>query len=553
MNGGDALVETLVAHGVDQAFTVPGESFLAVLEALRRNRNQIRLVNTRHEAGATFAAEAYGKLALRPAAVFVSRGPGAANAAIGIHTAMQDSTALLLFVGHVPRRAKGREAFQEIDYHRFFGATAKAVMEPMGPEDVADVTARAWRTAMAGRPGPVVVVLPEDVTEGEIAPGSDGIHIPRPAVQRATRPHPDDARAAAEAIAAARRPIVVFGEAVAQHLAHDALVRFLDRSGAGAVAAFRRQDCLANDHPAYLGHLDLTRTDFQRAYWAECDLVVAAGTRLDDITTEEYTLIRPDQTVVHLYPDADAIAATGAAFGIVGDVGAALDAIAAHLPAAPPADRLAWRDRYHGEQACHGAFARPPAMGAVDMVKVVEATARAVAPGTVIATDAGTFGSWIYRHYPWRRPFTQLAPEVGAMGAGVPGGIGAALALPGTPVVVFVGDGGFLMTGQEMVTAVEERLPLKVVVCDNAAYASILIHQHRRYGADAHYGVRIQSPDFAQIARGYGAAAWTVRATAEYPGALAQALAHDGPALIHVLTDLRDGSANAPLVKDAAA
>ncbi|MGE0725282.1 MAG: thiamine pyrophosphate-dependent enzyme [Alphaproteobacteria bacterium] len=540
--GGDALVATLIDHGVTQGFTVPGESFLAVLEGLRRGRNRVRLVNARHEAAAAFAAEAYGKVAGRPAAVFVSRGPGASNAAIGVHTAMANSTPLLLFVGDVPRRVQDREAFQGIDYRRFFGAVAKAVIQPFSPEDVAEATARAWRTATSGRPGPVVVVLPEDVTEGD-CPVVPAI---RPPIAVAAAPDPRAVAEAAAAIAAARRPVIVCGEMIAVHRAHDALIRFAERAGAAVLAAFRRQDCFPNDHWCYGGHLGLTRETHIREHWTGADVVVAAGSRMDDMTTEEFTFLRSDQRLVMLHPDPAELATAGATIGLAGDVGAALDSLSRALPE-PSAARLAETRAVHAREVRHASFDRPPAIGAVDMVQVVRAVAEAMPPETMVAIDAGTFASWVYRHFPWRRPFTQVAAEVGAMGVGVPGAIGAALANPGAPIVCFVGDGCFMMTGQELATAVEHRIPVKVVLCDNAAYASILIHQHRRYGADAHYGVTIQSPDFAAVARGYGLPAWTVRATAEFAPAFRAALAHDGPALVHVVTDIRDGSASGPL------
>ncbi len=542
MSGGDALVATLIEHGVRVGFTVPGESFLAVLEGLRRARNRIRLVNARHEGAAAFAAEAYGKIALKPAAVFVSRGPGATNAAIGIHAAMQDSTPLLLFVGDVPRRVQDREAFQGVDYRRFFGAIAKAVIQPFGPEDVAEATARAWRTATSGRPGPVVVVLPEDVTEAEIEVAA----IPRPPRTIPAAPASETAAQAVAAIAAARMPVIVCGEMVALHQAHEALVRFAEQAGAPVLAAFRRQDCFPNAHWAYAGHLGLTREPYIRDLWAKADLVIAVGTRLDDMTTEEFTFVRPDQTVIQLHPDPAVTAAAAADMVLAGDVGRSLDALTSALPPPPP-ERITEARRVHALEAAHAGFAQRPSIGAVDMVKLVEAVAAAVPADAMIAIDAGTFGSWVYRHYPWRRPFTQVAPEVGAMGAGVPGAIGAALARPDATIVAFVGDGGFLMTGSELATAVEEGIPVKVVLCDNAAYASILIHQHRRYGAEAYHGVTVRSPDFAMLAKGYGAASWTVRETAEFAPAFRAALAHDGPALVHVLTDVRDGSANGPL------
>ena len=291
MTGGEALVQTLLAHGVDHAFCVPGESYLAVLEGLRRERARIRLVVTRHESGTTFAAEAYGKLAHRPAAAFVTRGPGATNAGIGIHTAAQDSTPVVLFIGHVPTHVKGREAFQEIDYHRMYAPIAKAVFEPAGPRHVADCTARALRLAVAGRPGPTVVVLPEDVTEGDA-----GTDAPPPAPPRLrAAPAPDAIAEAVRLIRGARHPVVISGEMVAFDNATDALVAFAEASGAGVVTAWRRQDTFPNDHPAYLGHFGIGRAPFQREAWAASDLVIAAGTRLDDITTEEFMLLRPDQ------------------------------------------------------------------------------------------------------------------------------------------------------------------------------------------------------------------------------------------------------------------
>lgn len=541
--GGDALVATLVTHGVRQAFCVPGESYLAVLEALRGEQGRLRLVVNRHESGATFAAEAYGKLAHRPAAAFVTRGPGATNAAIGIHTAAQDSTPLVLFIGHVPTRAKGREAFQEIDYHRMYAPMAKAVLEPATAEDVADCTARALRLAVAGRPGPTVVVLPEDVTEGEAGAAPIPPGAPRPCLA----PSPEAVARAAAILAGARHPIVISGELVAFDEATDALVRFVEASGAGVVTAWRRQDTFPNDHPAYLGHFAIGRPAFQREAWAACDVVLAAGTRLDDITTEEFTLLRPDQRLIHLHPDPAILARSGAEVALAADPGAALAALTRALAGPPPAERVAWRTRLH---AAWEAFTTPgqvPVHGAVDLARVVEAVSAQLPPDAVVANDAGNLSGWVHRYHRFRRPATQAAPGSGAMGYAVPAALGARLARPDRIVVAFVGDGGFLMTGQELVTARQEALPIKVVVGDNAAYGTILMHQHRRISPDSLYAVRLLSPDFAAVARGYGVAAFTVERTDEFPDAFAAALRHDGPALVHVRTDVRDISAAGPL------
>ncbi len=543
MTGGDALVATLLAHGVTQGFGVPGESYLAVLEALRRERARFRLVVTRHESGATFAAEAYGKLARRPAAAFVTRGPGATNAGIGVHTAAQDSTPLLLMVGHVPTSAKGREAFQEIDYHRMYAPIAKAVLEPESAGDVAECTARAVRLAVAGRPGPVVVVLPEDVTEG----GAGDSAIPTAPPRLRAAPAPDGVREAARLLAAARHPIVIAGELVAYEDATPALVRFAEASGAGGVSAWRRQDTFPNDHPAYLGHFGIGRAPFQREAWAACDLVIAAGTRLDDITSEEFTLLRADQALVHVHADPAVLARWRADVPLAADTGVTLAALAAAAGGPPDPGRVAWRARLHREFLAYTRPGQVPVRGAVDPARVVEAVSAALPAEAIVVNDAGNFSGWVHRYHRFRLPATQAAPSSGAMGYAVPAAIGAKLAHPGRPVVSFVGDGGFLMTGQELVTAVQEGLPVKIVLGDNGAYGTIAMHQHKRIGPDGLYAVHLRSPDFAAVARGYGAAAFLVERTADFADAFAGALAHPGPALVHVRTDLRDISAAGPL------
>ncbi len=341
--------------------------------------------------------------------------------------------------------------------------------------------------------------------------------------------------------------MVIAGEMIAFEGAHAALARFAAASGAGVATAFRRQDAFDNDDPAYTGHFGIGRGAYQREAWAECDLVVLAGSRLDAITSEGYTLLRDDQTLIHLHADAAVIGRTTKAdVALVGDVGAALDAISDALPP-PPNGRAPWRDGVHaGLRAFRDGG--PVAQGAVDMAAVVRVTgARLAGSDHVIANDGGNFGSWVHRHFPYRQPYSQVAPGAGAMGAGVPGGLGAKLARPGATVIVFVGDGGFLMTGQELATAVMEKLPIVIVVCDNSAYGTILMHQHRYAGPGNYHGVTLENPDFAALARAYGVPAWTVEETAAYAPALDGALAHDGPALIHLKTDIRDISAYGPL------
>jgi len=535
MNGGDALVETLVAHGVDHAFTVPGESFLTVLEALRQRQNAVRTITVRHESGATFAAEAFAKIAGRPAACFVSRGPGAANASIGVHTARQDSTPLLLFMGQVPRRSKGREAFQEIDPNTMFGSLAKAVLEPAGPDDVASVTALAVEIATRGRPGPVVVALPKDVSEGETPDAPPR----RPAARDARPPEPGAIQAAAALVKAARRPLILAGEMVLMEGCSDALAALADAAGAPVMAAYRRQDALANEHPAYAGHLEINRLPWQKQALAEADVILAVGARLDGITVEDFTLIRPEQKLIHLYPDADALARWKSAVAIEAEVGAACRALATALPK-PPAERLAWREglhRHYLELSTPGAV---PSEGAVDLAAVV-AAAQARAPGDAICvTDGGSYARWVHRYWRFRGPRTQAGPISGAMGYGAPGAIGAQLARPSSPVLCFVGDGSFMMSGMELATAAEENVPIKVIVCDNHAHGSILTGQVGRYGPDAAFHTLLKSPDFGMLARAFGLPSWRVERTAEFAPAFDAMLKHPGPALLHLLTDRRD-------------
>ena len=538
--GGDALVATLLDHGVDTAFGVPGESYLAVLEALREAQDQLRFVITRHESGATFAACAYARLARKPGIAFVTRGPGATNASIGIHTARQDSVPLVVFIGQVPSDQRGRESFQEIDYHRMLGPMTKAVFEPHTPHEVAAAAAEALAIATDGRPGPVAVALPEDVTEGE----TDDAPVPRPRARRAVLPAPDDIRAIAERIAQAERPVAIAGEMVGFEGANEALAAFAEANGVGVFSSFRQQGVVPCAHPAYLGTLGLALPPYQEALLAEADLVLALGTRLDLATTVDDRVIHEARFVVHVYPDADALAAAGAGLQICSDVAPVLDGLIAAAPEAPPAPRSAWRA---AQRAVFDGFRQEsagPALGGVDLAAVVQTLAERVPQDATIVNDAGNFSTWLLRHFPYEHPLAQAAPSVGAMGYGVPGAIGAQLARPGKRVVALAGDGGFGMTGQELITAVGNRLPIVVLVCDNSIYGTIAMHQYNRYGADATYGVALNSPDFAAAARAWGADAWTVETTEAFAPALEQALAAERPALIHLKTDIRDLAAS---------
>ncbi len=532
VTGGDILVDTLIAHGVDTAFTVSGESFLAVLEALRRKRNQVRLITTRHEGGGAFAAEAYGKLTGRPAAVFVSRGPGATNAAIGVHTAKQDSTPLLLFVGHVRSTSQGRESFQEIDQAAMFGPIAKAVLQPNNSDQIADVTTRAVAIATSGRPGPVAVILPRDLTDGPVTSLAIPSFNPRPAVS----PAQAVIEQAAGMIASAQRPLLLTGEMVALLGAQDDVAALADAIGAPVMTTYRRQDTFPNRHPAYAGHLEINRLPYQREALVEADLLIAVGSRMDGITAEDGALPGRHQSLLQIYPDSEVLARCQADLQLLSDPGPACSALADLVQ---PADGD-WRDDLHQAYLASSEAGAVAVRGAVDLSVIAHEVHRLMPPETVILTDGGSFARWIHRFYRFGQPHTQAGPVSGAMGYGVPGAIGARLGWPNRPAVAFVGDGGFMMTGQELVTAVEQNLDLVVVVCDNSVHGSILEGQRQRFGAHQIYGTRLQSPDFADVARAYGCAAWTVRHTEDFAAALESAVAQNGPALIHLITDDRD-------------
>ncbi len=533
ITGGDVLVDTLIAHGVDTAFTVSGESFLAVLEALRRKRNQISLITTRHEGGGSFATEAYGKLTGRPAALFVSRGPGATNAAIGVHTAKQDCSPMLLFVGHVPSTSQGREAFQEINQAAMFTPIAKAVLQPNSTDQVAAVTARAIALASNGRPGPVVVILPRDLTDGAVTDTA----IPSPRQRPGVAPEAAALDEAARMIAQAQRPLILSGEIVAIQDATLALAALAEATGAPVMSTYRRQDTFLNDHPAYAGHLEINRLPYQKQALDEADLLIAMGSRMDGITAEDGGLPRAHQTFLQIYPDADVLARCQADLSLLSDPAAACLALADRIAAPMDPKR---RDDLHQAYLASSEPGAVEVRGAVDLSQVAAEVRRQVPPDTVILTDGGSFARWIHRFYRFNHAHTQAGPVSGAMGYGVPGAIGARRALPDSPAIAFVGDGGFMMTGQELVTAVEQNIDLLVVVCDNGVHGSILEGQRQRFGADHIYGTRLSSPDFADLARSYGCAAWTVERTEDFAAALSGAMAHTGPSLIHLLTDDRD-------------
>ena len=534
--GGDALVETLLTNGVDTAFSVPGESFLATLDAIRRRSDRMRVVSVRHESCAGFAADAFARLTGRPAAVLVSRGPGAMNASISLHAARQDSVPLLMVMGQVKRSVIGREAFQEIEPEGAFASMTKAVLQPSDPDQVPETCAEALRIARDGRPGPVVLVMPRDVDQGET-------DSPSP-VPVARDPVDPDANALADLtslVARSRRPVIIAGETILRECAQPHLAALAERIGAPVFAAYRRQDVLDNLHPHYAGHLEINRVAYQQDAIRSADLVLVLGSRLDGVTTMEMgeDILPSISCLAHVYPDAEVLARFPSRVRVLSDVTPAI----AHLNAGVPErgrKAQSWVGPLHDAYLAASTPGAHPARGDVDLGESVSQAAGIAGDEAITVTDGGSFARWVHRFLRVRVPGTILGPAVGAMGYGVPAAVGAAIARPGTRVVAWVGDGGFMMTGQELATAVEHGLPVTVVVCDNAAQGSILAGQRRTYGAGADIATRLRSPDFAALARGYGAPAWTVRQTGEFADAFAGAVSVDGPSVVHVRTDQQD-------------
>ncbi len=534
---GHALVEALLAQGVDTTFGVPGESYLAVLDGFHEHRGRIRFVACRHEGGAAFMADAQGKLTGRPGICFVTRGPGATNAAIGVHTAFQDSTPMIVFVGQVASDQRDREAFQEIDYRQMFGpgtlGLAKWAAEVPYADRLPEYVARAFHVALQGRPGPVVLALPEDVlTAATAAPV-----LPR--VEPALAwPAPGALRALRERLLAAQRPFVIAGGSGWTAESAAALQRFAENWHLPVGCGFRFQDTFDNRHPLYAGDVGIGIAPALAQRIRDADLVLAIGVRLGEMTTGGYTLLeapRPRQTLVHLHPGAEELGRVYAA-DLLLQASPALASKALETVAAPPA--VAWRAWADAAAADAVRNREHVPVEPLDLAVVVKTIERLAPPDTVYSNGAGNFSGWLHRYlrYPGLQHHgrTQLAPTSGAMGYGLPAAVAASLLQPQRTVVHLSGDGDFLMTGQEMATAVAHGARRLVsVVVDNGSYGTIRMHQERAYPGRVS-GSDLVNPDFAALARAFGWRAVTVERTADFEPAFAAALAHGQPTLLHL-------------------
>ncbi|KPF48109.1 thiamine pyrophosphate-binding protein [beta proteobacterium AAP51] len=534
---GHALVEALVAQGVNTCFGVPGESYLAVLDGFHEHREHIRFIACRQEGGAAFMAEAQGKLSGRPGVCFVTRGPGATNASIGVHTAFQDSTPMVLFIGQVASDQRDREAFQEIDYRHMFGpgtlGMAKWVAEVESADRLPEYVARAFRTAMQGRPGPVVLALPEDMlttpTAAPVLPRVEPVHA---------WPAPGGLRELRAMLMAAERPVLLAGGSGWDAEAAAALQRFSENWQLPTGCGWRFQDTFDNRHPLYIGDVGIGINPKLAARIRQADLVIAVGLRLGEMTTGGYTLLqapRPQQKLVHIHAGAEELGRVYQA-DLLLQSSMACAAKALESLAAP--NTVRWTDSARAARADYEANLVAPAVEPMDLAVVVKTLQRLLPEDTVYTNGAGNYAGWLHRYgvLPGLQHHgrTQLAPTSGAMGYGLPAAVAAALLQPHRQVVNLAGDGDFLMTGQELATATGYGAKkLLSIVVDNGTYGTIRMHQERDYPGRVS-GSDLYNPDFAALARAYGWHAEFVDATAAFEPALRRALEAGRPALLHV-------------------
>jgi acetolactate synthase-1/2/3 large subunit len=533
-------VECLAAHRIPLWTCVPGESFLSVLDALWQAQRQSaaegtagpRVITTRHEAAAANMAEAAGKLTGRAAVCLVTRGPGASHASIALHTAYQDGTPLILVVGQVSRSLLGRDAFQEMDYERVFGSSAKSVRTIWDADGIPELVAQAVHTAHSGRPGPVVLVVPEDVQyDLTSAPVQVAPTAAAPALT------PADREALLERLRAARRPVLIVGGPGWSQSVGDDVAAFAERGAIPMAAAFRWQDAVDNASPSYAGYLGLGGSpDLRRHVAADADLIVALGPRLDDPTTNGYRLDpAAGRTVLVSQAPGDLGGPPAPAPELA--IHASLESVASALRAADgpaTAGRRQWRETLRGVQE---RFREPSGKALKLDTAAVVAHLREVLPADAIVTNgAGNYAIWLQRFFEFRRFGTQLAPRNGAMGYGVPAGLAAAALHPDRPVVTMAGDGCFMMSGNELATAVQFGLNVTVIVVNNGMLGTIRMHQERTFPGHV-IATGLRNPDFTAYAESFGALGLLVERTEEFPAALDRALAHKGPALIELRTD----------------
>ncbi len=531
-SGGQILVDALRINGVERAFCVPGESYLAVLDALHDAREQIELVVCRQEGGAAYMAEAYGKLTGKPGICFVTRGPGATNAAVGVHTAFQDSTPMILFIGQVARDQMEREAFQEVDYRRMFGPLAKWVVQVDDARRLPELLSQAFHRAVNGRPGPVVVALPEDMLTDRVEVADAG-----PCRRIEPSPAAADLQAMTELLDQARRPLLIVGGGGWSAAAVAAIQRFAERRQLPVAASFRCQDLFDNRHPNYAGDLGLAASPKLTQAVRDADLLLVVGARMGEITSGGYGLLEipvPRQKMLHVYAGIEELGRVYQPTLAINSGMAAFAALAARLEAVSDAPYAEWTRELNAHYRAH--LDCPSSPGPVQMGEIMGWLRERLPHDAILTNGAGNYAVWVQRFYQYRSFRTQLGPTNGSMGYGVPAGIAAKLTAPQRMVVAFAGDGCFMMNGQELATAAQYGANLIVIVVNNGMYGTIRMHQERHYPGRVS-GTSLHNPDFAALARAYGVHGEVVAATEEFPAAFERAARAGTPALIEIRLD----------------
>ena len=517
-SGGQVLVDALRIHDVDTVFCVPGESYLAVIDALR-DANSIRTIVCRQEGGAAFMAEAYGKLTGKPGILMVTRGPGACNAAIGVHTGHQDSTPMVVLIGQVGRNMEYREGFQELDYHTFYQPLTKWVAQADDPARIPELLSQAFYRAMSGRCGPVALALPEDALRQQV-------HVADTKRYKVVQAAPGaaDLRALHSQLSAAQKPLIIVGGYGWTQQACTNMQTFAANANVPVLASFRCQDRFDNLHPNYGGELGTSVAPKLAQRVKDADLIVAVGARLGEMTTGEYSLITvpcPSQTLVHVYPEPSEL---GRVYQPDLPICAGVCEFAEAAATLPTMDHSAWDEwmasaRFDYEEQFTQA---PPPSGDLDMAKVMEHLNQCLPDDAIITVDAGNFSGWAQRFYRFRKFPSQLGPTSGAMGYSIPAAIAARLVFPHRPVVGFVGDGGALMSGQELATAIHHGIDPVIIIINNNSFGTIRMHQERHYPGRTH-ATDLTNPEFAVWAQSFGAYGELVTRTEDFPAAFARA------------------------------
>jgi acetolactate synthase-1/2/3 large subunit len=528
--GAKLIVDALLTHGVERVFCVPGESFLAILDSLHDETSRIQTIVCRHEAAAANMAEAVGKLTGRPGVALVTRGPGATHASIGVHTAFQDSTPMILLIGQCAREHMDREAFQEIDYRRMFGQMAKWVAQIDDPRRIPEYLSHAFHTATSGRPGPVVLALPEDVLSDacEAVPGA-------PRYQRvAAAPAPAQIERVRELLAASKKPFVIAGGSGWTEEATADFARFAQAWQLPVGCAFRFQDTLDNNHPNYAGDVGLGINPALAARIRDADLLLVLGPRMGESTTGGYTLLdipKTRQTLIHVHQGAEEL---GRVYSADLPIVSGMPEMAAALASLNPPQDIPWNGAIEEAHAAYLAWRKPrPMLGDVQLGEIMEQLSVRLPANSIVTNGAGNYATWLHRHYAYRHFRSQVAPTSGAMGYGVPAAIAAKSLYPDRVVVAFAGDGCFMMSSQELATAMQYRLAVIFVVVNNQQYGTIRMHQERHYPNRVH-GTALTNPDFVAYARAFGAHGELVETTAHFMPAFERALKTGLPSVIEI-------------------